>query len=127
MVARREEGWTSPLMSNFTSHWAEQPRAVRAGPFASLISRGSQQCAGPFLEQQRLCRLPEYVVRNPQGWATGNLSAWGDGAAGFTLPGFRFLPPPSLPRAGLAPLKPEEHSVKFEVGIRDRAGRDSGD
>lgn len=75
-------------------------------------------CAGPFLEQQRLCRLPEYVVRNPQGWATGNLSAWGDGAAGFTLPGFRFLPPPSLPRAGLAPLKPEEHSVKFEyIGL----------
>ncbi|KAL6087567.1 hypothetical protein STEG23_001774 [Scotinomys teguina] len=78
----------------------------------------NRQCAGQFLEQQRQCRLPEYVVRNPQGWATGNLSALGDGAAGFTLPGFRFLPPPSLPRAGLAPLKPEEHSVKFEyIGL----------
>ncbi|OBS71284.1 hypothetical protein A6R68_00117 [Neotoma lepida] len=78
----------------------------------------NRQCAGQFPEQLRQCRLPEYVVRNPQGWATGNLSAWGDGAAGFTLPGFRFLPPPSPPRAGLAPLKPEEHSVKFEyIGL----------
>ncbi|XP_028612495.1 macrophage-stimulating protein receptor [Grammomys surdaster] len=76
------------------------------------------RCAGQFLEQQLQCRLPEYVVRNPQGWATGNLSIWGDGAAGFTLPGFRFLPPPSLPRAGLVPLKPEEHSVKVEyIGL----------
>ncbi|XP_051060688.1 macrophage-stimulating protein receptor isoform X2 [Phodopus roborovskii] len=76
------------------------------------------RCAGQYLEQQRQCRLPEYVIRNPQGWATGNLSVWGDGAAGFTLPGFRFLPPPSPPRAGLAPLKPEEHSVKFEyIGL----------
>ncbi|XP_021085630.1 macrophage-stimulating protein receptor isoform X1 [Mesocricetus auratus] len=78
----------------------------------------NRQCTGQFLEQQRQCRLPEYAVRNPQGWATGNLSAWGDGAAGFTLPGFRFLPPPSPPRAGLAPLKPGEHSVKFEyIGL----------
>ncbi|XP_055485833.1 macrophage-stimulating protein receptor isoform X2 [Psammomys obesus] len=76
------------------------------------------RCAGQFLEQQRQCRLPEYVVRNPQGWAPGNLSVWGDGAAGFTLPGFRFLPPPSPPRAGLPPLKPEEHSVKVEyIGL----------
>ncbi|XP_041533534.1 macrophage-stimulating protein receptor isoform X2 [Microtus oregoni] len=75
-------------------------------------------CAGQFLEQQRQCRLPEYVVRNRQGWATGNLSVWGDGGAGYILPGFRFLPPPSPPRAGLAPLKPEEHSVKFEyIGL----------
>lgn len=77
------------------------------------------RCAGQFVEQQqRRCRLPEYVVRNPQGWATGNLSVWGDGAAGFTLPGFRFLPPPSPLRAGLVELKPEEHSVKVEyVGL----------
>ncbi|ERE75617.1 macrophage-stimulating protein receptor [Cricetulus griseus] len=82
--------------------------------FRDEQSTVQSRCAGQFLEQQRQCRLPEYVVRNPQGWATGNLSAWGDGAAGFTLPGFRFLPPPSTPRAGLAPLKPGEHSVKFE-------------
>ncbi|XP_021027844.1 macrophage-stimulating protein receptor isoform X2 [Mus caroli] len=77
------------------------------------------RCAGQFVEQQqRRCRLPEYVVRNPQGWATGNLSVWGDGAAGFTLPGFRFLPRPSPLRAGLVELKPEEHSVKVEyVGL----------
>lgn len=62
------------------------------------------------------------MVRNPQGWATGNLSVWGDGAAGFTLPGFRFLPPPSLPRVGLVLLKPEEHSVKVEVGLKRRGG-----
>ncbi|XP_008851384.1 macrophage-stimulating protein receptor isoform X2 [Nannospalax galili] len=75
------------------------------------------RCTGEFPEQHQ-CRLPEYVVRNPQGWVTGNLSAWGDGAAGFTLPSFRFLPPPSPPRAGLAPLKPEEHAVKFEyIGL----------
>jgi hypothetical protein len=73
-------------------------------------------------QQQRRCRLPEYVVRNPQGWATGNLSVWGDGAAGFTLPGFRFLPPPSPLRAGLVELKPEEHSVKVEVGLTVRGG-----
>ncbi|XP_076773719.1 macrophage-stimulating protein receptor isoform X3 [Arvicanthis niloticus] len=78
----------------------------------------SRQCAGQFLEQRLQCHLPAYVVRNPQGWATGNLSVWGDGAAGFTLPGFRFLPPPSLPRAGLVQLKPEEHSVKVEhIGL----------
>lgn len=62
------------------------------------------------------------MVRNPQGWATGNLSLWGDGAAGFTLPGFRFLPPPSLPRTGPVLLKPEEHSVKVEVGLKNREG-----
>lgn len=50
---------------------------------------------------------------------TGNLTARGDGAAGFTLPGFRFLPPPHLPSTDLAPLKPEEHAVKFEVSVRD--------
>lgn len=76
------------------------------------------RCAGQFLEQQHQCRLPEYMVRNPQGWATGNLSIWGDGAAGFMLPGFRFLPPPSLPRADQVLLKPEEHSVKVEyIGL----------
>ncbi|XP_029399186.1 macrophage-stimulating protein receptor isoform X3 [Mus pahari] len=75
------------------------------------------RCSGQFVEQQRQCRLPEYVVRNPQGWATGNLSVWGDGAAGFTLSGFRFLPPPSPLRAGLVELKPEEHSVKVEVCV----------
>uniref|UniRef100_A0A7N5JMW7 receptor protein-tyrosine kinase n=1 Tax=Ailuropoda melanoleuca TaxID=9646 RepID=A0A7N5JMW7_AILME len=67
---------------------------------------------------QQSCHLPEYVVRSPQGWVTGNLTARGDGAAGFTLPGFRFLPPPHLPSTDLAPLKPEEHAVKFEyIGL----------
>ncbi|EPQ07268.1 Macrophage-stimulating protein receptor [Myotis brandtii] len=74
-------------------------------------------CAGQLPEKQ-WCHLPEYVVRGPQGWVTGNLSARGDGAAGFTLPGFRFLPPPHPPSTGLAPLKPEEQSVKFEyIGL----------
>ncbi|XP_047304136.1 macrophage-stimulating protein receptor isoform X26 [Homo sapiens] len=83
----------------------------------------SRQCERQLPEQQ-LCRLPEYVVRDPQGWVAGNLSARGDGAAGFTLPGFRFLPPPHPPSANLVPLKPEEHAIKFEVSVRDR-GRDS--
>nr|XP_044992604.1 macrophage-stimulating protein receptor isoform X2 [Jaculus jaculus] len=75
------------------------------------------RCTGQFPEQHQ-CRLPEYVVRNPQGWVAGNLSTWGDGAAGFTMPSFRFLPPPSPPRVGIAPLKPEEHAVKFEyIGL----------
>uniref|UniRef100_A0A8D2CMY0 receptor protein-tyrosine kinase n=1 Tax=Sciurus vulgaris TaxID=55149 RepID=A0A8D2CMY0_SCIVU len=75
------------------------------------------RCEGQLPEQHQ-CRLPEYMVRGHQRWVTGNLSAWGDGAAGFTLPGFRFLPPPSLPSADLAPLKPEEHAIKFEyVGL----------
>ncbi|KAF0875081.1 RON protein, partial [Crocuta crocuta] len=75
------------------------------------------RCTG-HLSEQRWCHLPEYVVRSPQGWVTGNLSAWGDGAAGFTLPSFRFLPPPHPPTTGLAPLKPEEHSIKFEyIGL----------
>uniref|UniRef100_A0A2K5YGQ6 Macrophage-stimulating protein receptor n=1 Tax=Mandrillus leucophaeus TaxID=9568 RepID=A0A2K5YGQ6_MANLE len=70
------------------------------------------------LPEQQLCRLPEYVVRDPQGWVAGNLSAWGDGAAGFTLPGFRFLTPPHPPSANLIPLKPEEHAIKFEyIGL----------
>nr|KAF6335510.1 macrophage stimulating 1 receptor [Pipistrellus kuhlii] len=74
-------------------------------------------CAGQLPETQR-CRLPEYVVRGPQGWVTGNLSARADGAAGFTLPGFRFLPPPHPPSTDLAPLKPEERAVKFEyIGL----------
>ena len=51
---------------------------------------------------------------------TGNLSAQGDGAAGFTLPGFRFLPPPHPPSMDLVPLKPEEHAIKFEVSGGDR-------
>uniref|UniRef100_A0A452VAN7 receptor protein-tyrosine kinase n=1 Tax=Ursus maritimus TaxID=29073 RepID=A0A452VAN7_URSMA len=68
--------------------------------------------------EQQSCHLPGYVVRSPQGWVTGNLTARGDGAAGFTLPGFRFLPPPHLPSTDLAPLKPEEHAVKFEyIGL----------
>uniref|UniRef100_A0A8C9KJB2 Macrophage-stimulating protein receptor n=1 Tax=Panthera tigris altaica TaxID=74533 RepID=A0A8C9KJB2_PANTA len=75
------------------------------------------RCTGHLPEQHR-CRLPEYVVRSPQGWVTGNLSAWGDGAAGFTQPGFRFLPPPHPPTTDFAPLKPEEHAVKFEyIGL----------
>uniref|UniRef100_A0A8C6EDN0 Macrophage-stimulating protein receptor n=1 Tax=Microcebus murinus TaxID=30608 RepID=A0A8C6EDN0_MICMU len=75
------------------------------------------RCKGQLPEQQQ-CRLPEYVVRAPQGWVTGNLSAWGDGAAGFILPGFRFLSRPYPPSANLAPLKPEEHAIKFEyIGL----------
>ncbi|XP_016058256.1 PREDICTED: macrophage-stimulating protein receptor [Miniopterus natalensis] len=75
------------------------------------------RCEGQLPEKHR-CRLPEYVVRGPQGWVTGNLSVQGDGAAGFTLPGFRFLPPPHLPSTDLAPLKPEEHAIKFEyIGL----------
>ncbi|XP_036905579.1 macrophage-stimulating protein receptor isoform X2 [Sturnira hondurensis] len=75
------------------------------------------RCEGQLPEKHR-CRLPEYVVRGPQGWVTGNLSAWGDGAAGFTLPGFRFLPPPHPPSTDLAPLKPEEHAIKLEyIGL----------
>ncbi|XP_075863966.1 macrophage-stimulating protein receptor isoform X3 [Microcebus murinus] len=77
----------------------------------------NRQCKGQLPEQQQ-CRLPEYVVRAPQGWVTGNLSAWGDGAAGFILPGFRFLSRPYPPSANLAPLKPEEHAIKFEyIGL----------
>ncbi|KAF6100254.1 macrophage stimulating 1 receptor [Phyllostomus discolor] len=75
------------------------------------------RCEGQLPEKHR-CRLPEYVVRGPQEWVAGNLSAWGDGAAGFTLPGFRFLPPPRPPSTDLAPLKPEEHAIKFEyIGL----------
>nr|XP_054360707.1 macrophage-stimulating protein receptor isoform X5 [Mirounga angustirostris] len=77
----------------------------------------NRQCEGQLPEQYS-CHLPEYVVRSPQGWVTGNLSARGDGAAGFTLPGFRFLPPPHPPSIDLAPLKPEEHAIKFEyIGL----------
>ncbi|XP_032268144.1 macrophage-stimulating protein receptor isoform X3 [Phoca vitulina] len=75
------------------------------------------RCEGR-LPEQHSCHLPEYVVRSPQGWVTGNLSARGDGAASFTLPGFRFLPPPHPPSIDLAPLKPEEHAIKFEyIGL----------
>ncbi|XP_042521956.1 macrophage-stimulating protein receptor [Dipodomys spectabilis] len=75
-------------------------------------------CASEGHLEQIQCRLPEYVVRSPQGWVTGNLSVWGDGATGFTLPSFRFLSPPTLPSAELAPLKPEEYAVKFEyIGL----------
>ncbi|XP_023561853.1 macrophage-stimulating protein receptor [Octodon degus] len=75
------------------------------------------RCEGPLPEQHR-CRLPEYVVRDPRGWVIGNLSVQGDGAAGFTLPRFRFLPPPRPLIAELAPLKPEEHAVKFQyIGL----------
>ncbi|KAM9185886.1 macrophage-stimulating protein receptor isoform 1-T1 [Dugong dugon] len=77
----------------------------------------NRQCERQLPEQQK-CYLPEYVVRGPQEWVTGNLSVRGDGAAGFTLPGFRFLPPPHLPNADLAPLKPEEHAIKFQyIGL----------
>uniref|UniRef100_A0A2K5DAE8 Macrophage-stimulating protein receptor n=1 Tax=Aotus nancymaae TaxID=37293 RepID=A0A2K5DAE8_AOTNA len=70
------------------------------------------------LPEQQLCRLPAYVVQDHQGGVTGNLSARGDGAAGFTLPGFHFLPPPHPPSANIAPLKPEEHAIKFEyIGL----------
>uniref|UniRef100_A0A2K5DAA4 Macrophage-stimulating protein receptor n=1 Tax=Aotus nancymaae TaxID=37293 RepID=A0A2K5DAA4_AOTNA len=69
------------------------------------------------LPEQQLCRLPAYVVQDHQGGVTGNLSARGDGAAGFTLPGFHFLPPPHPPSANIAPLKPEEHAIKFEVCV----------
>ncbi|KAF6313165.1 macrophage stimulating 1 receptor [Rhinolophus ferrumequinum] len=77
----------------------------------------NRQCEGK-LPEKRWCRLPEYVVRGPPGGVTGNLSARGDGAAGFTLPSFRFLPPPRPPSTDLAPLKPEEHAIKFEyIGL----------
>ncbi|KAM5229802.1 macrophage-stimulating protein receptor isoform 2-T2 [Hipposideros larvatus] len=77
----------------------------------------ANRCEGQ-LPEKHWCRLPEYVVRGPQGWVTGNLSVQGDGAAGFTLPGFRFLPSPRPPSTDLAPLKPEEHAIKFEyVGL----------
>lgn len=76
------------------------------------------QCEGQLPEQHR-CRLPEYVVRGRRGWVTGNLSVRGDGAPGYTLPGFRFLPPPHPPSKDLAPLKPEEHAIKFEVSVGD--------
>nr|XP_031326211.1 macrophage-stimulating protein receptor isoform X1 [Camelus dromedarius] len=77
----------------------------------------NRQCEGQ-LPEQHWCRLPEYVVRGPQGWVMGNLSVQGDGAPGFTLPGFRFLPPPYPPSTDLAPLKPEEHAIKFEyIGL----------
>ncbi|KAM4821651.1 macrophage-stimulating protein receptor isoform 3-T3 [Thomomys bottae] len=77
----------------------------------------NRQCVGWHREQNQ-CRLPDYVVRSSQGWVTGNLSVWGDGAAGFTLPSFRFLSPPTPPSTELAPLKPEEYAVKFEyIGL----------
>ncbi|XP_008569766.1 PREDICTED: macrophage-stimulating protein receptor isoform X3 [Galeopterus variegatus] len=76
-----------------------------------------KRCEGQLPEQHQ-CRLPDYVVRDPQGWVTGSLRAQGDGAAGFTLPGFRFLPPPRPPSTNLAPLKPEEAAIKFEyIGL----------
>ncbi|XP_049718881.1 macrophage-stimulating protein receptor isoform X7 [Elephas maximus indicus] len=77
----------------------------------------NRQCEQQLPEQQKCC-LPEYMVQGPQEWVTGSLSAQGDGAAGFTLPGFRFLPPPQLPNTDLAPLKPEEHAIKFQyIGL----------
>ncbi|XP_064130567.1 macrophage-stimulating protein receptor isoform X4 [Loxodonta africana] len=77
----------------------------------------NRQCEQQLPEQQK-CYLPEYMVQGPQEWVTGSLSAQGDGAAGFTLPGFRFLPPPQLPNTDLAPLKPEEHAIKFQyIGL----------
>uniref|UniRef100_A0A2K5R2U1 Macrophage-stimulating protein receptor n=1 Tax=Cebus imitator TaxID=2715852 RepID=A0A2K5R2U1_CEBIM len=70
------------------------------------------------LPEQQLCRLPVYMVQDHQGGVIGNLSARGDGAAGFTLPGFHFLPPPHPPSVNIAPLKPEEHAIKFEyIGL----------
>ncbi|XP_017355976.1 macrophage-stimulating protein receptor isoform X3 [Cebus imitator] len=77
----------------------------------------SRQCERQLPEQQ-LCRLPVYMVQDHQGGVIGNLSARGDGAAGFTLPGFHFLPPPHPPSVNIAPLKPEEHAIKFEyIGL----------
>ncbi|KAK2091157.1 Macrophage-stimulating protein receptor [Saguinus oedipus] len=87
------------------------------GAVAASVPLSLQQCERQLPEQQ-LCRLPVYVVQDHQGGVTGNLSAWGDGAAGFTLPGFHFLPPPHPPSANIAPLKPEEHAIKFEyIGL----------
>ncbi|XP_032145776.1 macrophage-stimulating protein receptor isoform X4 [Sapajus apella] len=77
----------------------------------------SRQCERQLPEQQ-LCRLPVYMVQDHQGGVIGNLSARGDGAAGFTLPGFHFLPPPYPLSVNIAPLKPEEHAIKFEyIGL----------
>ncbi|KAM7064258.1 macrophage-stimulating protein receptor isoform 3-T4 [Molossus nigricans] len=82
-----------------------------------LMSVENRQCKGQ-LPEKHWCRLPEYMVRGPQGWVAGSLSARGDGAVGFTLPGFRFLPPPHPPSTDLAPLKPEERAIKFEyIGL----------
>ncbi|XP_012576046.1 PREDICTED: macrophage-stimulating protein receptor isoform X2 [Condylura cristata] len=81
--------------------------------FRTVESRCARQ-----LPEQHWCRLPEYVVRAPQGWVTGNLSVRGDGATAFTLHNFRFLLPPHPPSVNLAPLKPEEHTIKFEyIGL----------
>ncbi|XP_006893072.1 PREDICTED: macrophage-stimulating protein receptor [Elephantulus edwardii] len=79
------------------------------------------RCEGLLPEQQK-CYVPEYMIPRSQEWMLGNLSVRGDGAAGFTLPGFRFLPPPHPPKAHLAPLKPEEHTIKFQyIGLSDVA------
>uniref|UniRef100_A0A8C0WPK7 Macrophage-stimulating protein receptor n=1 Tax=Castor canadensis TaxID=51338 RepID=A0A8C0WPK7_CASCN len=75
------------------------------------------RCTGRLPDQHH-CHLPEYVVQSPQGWAAGNLSVRADGAAGFTLPGFRFHPPPRPPSTDIAPLKSEEYAIKFEyIGL----------
>ncbi|XP_070247390.1 macrophage-stimulating protein receptor isoform X2 [Myotis yumanensis] len=132
----------APVLGAWTFHYREDPVVLGISPncgytgshvtihgqhltavwrlalsFHDGLTAVENLCAGQLPEKQ-WCRLPEYVVRGPQGWVTGNLSARGDGAAGFTLPGFRFLPPPHPPSTGLAPLKPEEQSVKFEyIGL----------
>lgn len=85
--------------------------------FHDGVKAVENRCERQLPEQHR-CRLPEYVVRGRRGWVTGNLSVRGDGAPGYTLPGFRFLPPPHPPSKDLAPLKPEEHAIKFEyIGL----------
>ncbi|XP_030743467.1 macrophage-stimulating protein receptor [Echinops telfairi] len=85
--------------------------------FRDELGAVENRCEKQLPDQQR-CYLPPHVLRSSQEGVTGNLSARGDGAAGFTLPGFRFLPPPLAPSADPAPLKPGEHAVKFQyIGL----------
>ncbi|XP_060060628.1 macrophage-stimulating protein receptor isoform X2 [Erinaceus europaeus] len=84
--------------------------------FHDGLQQVESRCERQLPEQQR-CRLPEVMVRGAQGWVAGNLSVRADGAAGFTMSSFRFLPAPHPPSIELVPLKPEEHAVKFEVCV----------
>lgn len=85
--------------------------------FHDGVQEAESRCKRQLLEQQR-CSLPEFMVQSTQNWVTGNLTIRWDGAAIFTMPSFRFLPPPHQPSLNLPPLKPEELAVKFEyIGL----------
>lgn len=108
-------GYTGSRVTIYGQHLTSASHLVLS--FHDGLRTVDSRCARQ-LPEQHWCHLPEYVVRAPQGWVTGNLSARGDGATGFTLPNFRFLPPPRPPSINLAPLKPEEHAIKFEyIGL----------